>query len=75
MPCGRIIAYDQSSEIVLTPLNETDSDAVSQEDPSPAPSKVWQDDRGDHIIADVNGLRLRVRWRLDNKGYDVSDSA
>ena len=62
-------------EIVLSPLNATDSAKLPPEDLSPSTSKVWQDyPTGDFIIARTEGLRLGVRWRFDNKGYDISSS-
>jgi hypothetical protein len=64
----------QSFDIVLTPLNATDQE-VPPEDPAPSASKVRRDDAtGDFVVADVSGLRLSVRWRLDNRGYDVASS-
>lgn len=64
----------QSFDIVLTPLNATDQE-VPPEDPAPSASKVRRDEAtGDFVVADVSGLRLSVRWRLDNRGYDVASS-
>ncbi len=62
-------------EIFLSPSNSTSHAGLPPKDPSPSLSKVWQDDAtGDFVIADSDGLHLGVRWRLDNKGYDVSSS-
>ena len=62
-------------EIVLSPLNTTDPANIPTEDKSPSLSKVWQDKTtGDFLVADTEGLRLGIRWRFDNKGYEVSNS-
>ena len=61
-------------ELVLLPA-ETPPDApLPAHDPSPGPSKVFQNSEGDWVIADIDGLRLNVRWRVDGFGYDVVSS-
>ncbi|WVQ80984.1 hypothetical protein IAT38_003091 [Cryptococcus sp. DSM 104549] len=70
--CSLPVAPKFAFDVVLSPLNDTDS-AASPEDPSPGPGKVQQDPTtGDYVITNIEGLRLGVRWRLDGKGYDVS---
>ncbi|KAL7424625.1 hypothetical protein Q5752_000309 [Cryptotrichosporon argae] len=41
-------------------------------DKSPGTDKVRLNAHGDFEIANVDGLHLTVRWRLDGQGYDVS---
>lgn len=48
---------------------------LPSEDAAPSANKVFRDDNGDFIIADVDGLKLGVRWRFDGSGYDISNSA
>lgn len=64
----------KAMEIVLSPTIDTDPADLPPADPSPSLSKVWQDASGDFVIADSEGIRLGVRWRFDNNGYDVSSS-
>jgi mannosidase alpha-like ER degradation enhancer 1 len=47
-------------------------DDLPPEDLSPAADKVYQDQDGHWTITDVSGLKLGVRWRLDEDGYDIS---
>ncbi|ORY31990.1 glycoside hydrolase [Naematelia encephala] len=62
-----------SVDIYLFPLDSSDQSPPPLEDTSPSSDKVSRDEHtGDFTIHKVDGLRLTVRWRLDNKGYDVS---
>lgn len=61
----------QSFDIVLTP---SESAEIPPEDSSPSPDKVFRIENGDFVIKNITGLRLRVRNRLDNVGYDVTSS-
>lgn len=64
----------QSFEIHLSSANSSDPDDLPPADLSPSKEKVYRDDVGSYVIADSTGLRLGVRWRLDAKGYDVTNS-
>lgn len=59
-------------ELVLTPANHGPDSPLPPHDASPSLSKVYQKDDGDWVIADIEGLRLGCRWRLDGNGYDVT---
>lgn len=59
-------------EMILTPADTTDTDALPPHDPSPPAAKVHQLEDGDWVINNIDGLHLGCRWRLDGSGYDVS---
>ena len=60
-------------DIVLSPPDGTDDDVPN--DPAPSSAKVRHDEKsGNYIIGDVTGLYLTLRWRLDNRGYEVATS-
>lgn len=70
--CG---ADGKSFGMILAPLNVSADDPLPPEDPAPTADKLHQDvETGNFWIHDIEGLRLGVRWRYDNKGYDVSNS-
>lgn len=65
----------KSFGMILAPLNVSADDPLPPEDPAPTADKLHQDvETGNFWIHDIEGLRLGVRWRYDNKGYDVSNS-
>ncbi len=61
----------QSFDISIAPIDLNATQPV--EDASPSPSKVFRNDDGNLVVADVDGLKIGVRWRLDGKGYDISN--
>lgn len=73
IPCP-VTDRPKSMEIALSASNNTVPADLAPVDPSPSLSKVWQDVSGEYVIANSEGLRLGVRWRFDNRGYDVSNS-
>lgn len=66
----------QAFDVLLAPPEQHNGREPVAEDLSPSSEKVHRDEMsGDWIIADVDGLKLGVRWRFDGRGYDVSSSA
>jgi mannosidase alpha-like ER degradation enhancer 1 len=61
----------QSFDVILGPVGQSQED-VPPEDTSPAIEKVYQGEDGHWTITDVSGLKLGVRWRIDEDGYDIS---
>jgi len=68
----RLCSY-QSVDIVLSLPDGSDVEVPTGSTPYSA--KVRHDEQtGDYVVADVSGLDLTLRWRLDNKGYEVATS-
>lgn len=61
-------------ELVLIPADTPPDDPLPPHDKSPGPAKVFQTEDGDWVIANVDGLHVGTRWRLDGLGYDVVSS-
>lgn len=63
----------QTFDLVLSPLGHTGE--PPPEDNSPSQEKVARDSNtGDFYIHQIDGIRLSVRWKHDNSGYDVATS-
>lgn len=60
-----------SIELVLVPAGAPPDSPLPAHDPSPGTNKVYQNEEGDWVISDIDGLRVGVRWRADGRGYDV----
>lgn len=61
-------------ELILTPAELPLDAPLPAHDPSPSIAKVYQTPDGHWVIANIDGLRLNVRFRLDGWGYDVVTS-
>ncbi|RXK37277.1 hypothetical protein M231_05419 [Tremella mesenterica] len=59
-----------SFDLVLAP---SESGILPTTSHSPPSNKIHRDDQtGNFVISDIQGIILTVRWRLDRTGYDVS---